>query len=345
MRNKFNIEIPFYQAAKRKKTGILCRTAAAFVLGAALSGCTCSSMGNKKMSKVNFSEMWLEKNIAVREKIQDVMQSYIDKTPKREFDDFDNDPQTATSNPVLQYYDQALERIANDIKATEVVPGKVVFWYLYNLGFVIKTPDVCFGVDIHHRHAEKLADFLDFAAITHNHDDHYNIPFMQKMTAQRKMVISNFFPNQGYTKFPFYTHKIKNVTVHCYEADHSPSLKNFTMPLEIICPTGDKEFVFFTSGDCYDHKFLKKTSKRIDLYAVHPRCTMVPVEAAKVLDPEVTFISHLQELGHEINRFRWQFTVGREEVENFKKINKKAYIPVWGEKFIWDGEKITGCQE
>lgn len=117
------------------------------------------------------------------------------------------------------------------------------------------------------------------------------------------------------------------------------------MPMEFVCPTGDKKFVFFTSGDCYSHEFLNRKSEKIDLYVLHPRCGMVPVKAAQQLNPELTLIGHLQELGHEINVWRWPFSVGRHELDEFKKINKKAYIPVWGEKFIWDGEKIIGCQK
>ena len=280
-----------------------------------------------------------------RSSMQDEMQNIIDHTPKAEFDKFDADPLEKTSNKVLQYYDYSLDRIVADIPQTIVKPGTVVIWYLYNMGFVIKTPEICFGVDIHHRRAEKLEKLLDFVAVTHNHQDHYSMPLMRKMNAAKKLVISNFFPNSGYTKHYEYTHKLPGVTIHCYEADHNKRLRKFTMPMEFVCKTGDKNFVFYTSGDCWSHEFLNKKSDRIDLYVLHPRCGMKPVNAAKKLDPELTFIGHLQEMGHEINHFRWQFSVGRVELENLKQINKKAYVPVWAEKFIWDGEKITGCQK
>jgi hypothetical protein len=71
---------------------------------------------------------------------------------------------------------------------------------------------------------------------------------------------------------------------------------------------------------------------------------MRAVLAAQKLEPEMTFIVHLQELGHEINKFRWEYLVGRCELSEFEKAGKNAYIPVWGEKFLWDGEKIFVCQ-
>ena len=297
------------------------------------------------MNGHDFTNMWFESDTAKREKLQDAMQSIIDKTPKSEFDLFDNNPESATDNPVLQYYDLALERIVKDIPETQVAPGNIIIWYLYNMGFVIKTPQVCFGVDIHHRHALKLEPFLDFIVTTHNHLDHYSMPLLGKMVENKKWIISNFFPYFGYTKAAEYTYEIKGVTIHCGEANHNNMLQKFTMPMEIVVPTGDRNFVFYTSGDCYDHKFLERKSEKIDLYAVHPRCGMTAANAAQKLEPELTFIVHLHELGHEINQFRWEFSVGRRELDDFKEINKKAYVPAWGEKFLWDGEKITGCQK
>ncbi|MBR7107201.1 MAG: MBL fold metallo-hydrolase [Lentisphaeria bacterium] len=295
-------------------------------------------------SGVDFSQMRTEKDTGKREKLQDQMQLIVDKTLKAEFETFDDDPDRKTNNPVLKYYDQTLDHLLIDIPATQVNPGTVVIWYLYNMGFVIKTPTACFGVDIHHRRAVKLAPLLDFIAVTHNHNDHYDIPLLRTINADGKFVISNFFPARGYTKATSATHTLNGITIHCGEADHNPTLRNFVMPMEFVCPTGDKNFVFFTSGDIFHHDYLKKQSETIHLYAVHPRCGMKPVEAAKKLNPDLTLIVHLLEMGHEYNRWRWPFQLGREEVANFRKDNLDAYVPVWGEKLLWDGKKINVCQ-
>lgn len=52
-------------------------------------------------SPAAFNRMWLERDTTVREAIQDAMQARIDTTPKKEFDDFDENPECATGNPVL----------------------------------------------------------------------------------------------------------------------------------------------------------------------------------------------------------------------------------------------------
>ena len=139
----------------------------------------------------DFSAMRTEKDTKKRENLQDRLQEIINKTLKAEFEAFDNDTGKKTSNPALKFYDQSIDRLLQDIPATTVAPGTVVIWYLYNMGFVIKTPDTCFGIDIHHRQAVKLEPLLDFIATTHNHNDHYNLPLLRAMTAKGKLVISN----------------------------------------------------------------------------------------------------------------------------------------------------------
>ena len=71
---------------------------------------------------------------------------------------------------------------------------------------------------------------------------------------------------------------------------------------------------------------------------------MKAIEAAKKLNAKKTLIVHLLEMGHEYNRWRWPFQLGRDEISVFQGNNMDAYVPVWGEKLLWDGEKINVCQ-
>ena len=298
-----------------------------------------------KNNTPDLTDLWLEQDTKKRMELQDYMQTLVDKTLKAEYMAFFENSSMPTNNKVLQYNDASLDRILKQLPAEKPAPGTVTIWYLYNMGFVIKTPTTCFGVDINHRHGEKLEPYLDFLVVTHNHNDHYTIPLMRAMTANQKMVISNFFPNAGYTKAASMTHKIKDITIHCGESDHNSRLKKFTMPMEIICPTGDRNFVFFTSGDTSNHSFLEKKSEKIDLYAVHPFNGMKAIEAAKKLDAKLTFIVHLLEMTHEYNKWRWKYADGRWQLDVFRENNRNAYLPVWGEKFIWDGTKILTTQK
>lgn len=290
-------------------------------------------------------KLWTEEEKGKRDLLLDHMQLLLDRTGKKEFDAFDNDPEKKTSNAVLKFYDLALERIQKDISSTQVKEGTIVFWYLYNMGFVIKSPKSCFGVDIHHRHGKKLADLLDFVLVTHNHQDHYSLPLLQEMTKKGKGVISNFFPNRFYTKEKNTSYDLSGIRIHCLEADHNAELKKFTMPAEIIVPAGDKKFVFFTSGDCASECFLEKKSEKIHLYAIHPLCIMNTEKAVKKLSPDLTFIVHLQELSHEIGVWRWSIDDGRKKMRELQQAHYPCYLPVWGEKFLWDGETISSQKD
>ena len=297
---------------------------------------------NGETMEKDFSLLW-KRTTGSEERLEllDAFQRIVDKTPKAEFDAFDDDAKLSTKNQVLDFYDKVLERILADIPATKLEPGTVAIWYLYNMGFIVKTEESCFGVDIHHRNAVKLEPLLDFILVTHNHNDHWSMPLLHAMGKAKKPIISNFHPNSYYTKASSFTHEIKGISIHCGEADHNSRLRKFTMPMEIVIPAGKSKFVMFTSGDCSDHKFLEKKSEAVDLYLVHPRCIMEASEAAKRLNARLTFIVHLQELGHEINVYRWPFSVGFDEMSKFKEIGYNAYMPIWGEKFLWR----NGCIE
>lgn len=281
---------------------------------------------------------------AERRALQDLFQSLINQIPTAEFEAFNTDLTAVTENVLLKYYDSVLDRLLSDVPATAVAPGEVAIWYLYNHGWIIKTAESCFGIDIHHRRAAELAEILDFVAVTHNHGDHYNMELLKTIGRAGKMVISNFFPNPGYTKAVSFTHQIKDITIHCGEADHNTLLRRFTMPMEIVCAGKDQDFVFFTSGDCYSSDFLESRTGRINLYCIHPKCGMLPVDAAKKLQPEMTFVVHLHEMGHEIGKWRWSVEDGRSVVAALAEENFAAYIPTWGEKFFWDGKELHLAQ-
>ena len=279
-----------------------------------------------------------------RQKLQDLQQSLIDQTSSAEFEAFNSDRSAVSGNLLLNFYDSVLDRILSDVPATVLNPGEVAVWYIYNHGWIIKTSQSCFGIDVHHRRADELAEILDFVAVTHNHNDHYNMELLRSVGRAGKLVISNFFPNPGYTKEVSFTHRIKDITIHCGEADHNTILHHFTMPMEIVCAGEQQDFVFFTSGDCYSSDFLERRSSKINLYAIHPRCGMLPVDAAKKLQPEMTFVVHLQEMGHDIGRWRWTMDDGRLVIDALAKENFNAYLPAWGEKFFWDGKKLHLAQ-
>ena len=51
---------------------------------------------------------------------------------------------------------------------------------------------------------------------------------------------------------------------------------------------------------------------------VHPRVGLKVPEAQKILHPKLTLISHLHELHHPYNKWRWPYSVGFEEIDKGK---------------------------
>ena len=101
--------------------------------------------------------------------------------------------------PVLERLEAAFDKIFREAQDTVVTDiNRPTIWYVYNMGLVIKTPKTLFSIDLHHRRAEEFAPFLNFALITHNHNDHYTERFKVAMDrGQHKPVVNNFFDNYG----------------------------------------------------------------------------------------------------------------------------------------------------
>lgn len=91
------------------------------------------------IADVNLQALWRTGDPAERVRLQDTIQRYSDQTTHTEFMTFDADTSVKTKNPLLLFYDAALERILRQIPEEKPAPGTVTIWYLYNMGFVLKT--------------------------------------------------------------------------------------------------------------------------------------------------------------------------------------------------------------
>lgn len=205
------------------------------------------------------------------------------------------------------------------------------------MGIIVKTDTHCFGIDIHHRLAEKLVPYLEFVCVTHNHIDHSTVLFLKAMNDAGKIVYSNFFSSYGgYFKGTQQEIQYGNLTIQMYESDHNEHLRNFVMPFEIVCGKERESCVLFHSGDTCDANQLHPQSKRIDFHIVHPYVGLNVTEAAvKTVQAEVTLIGHLQEMYHPFNQFRWSYQQGYKAAERIRAVGKKSYVPMWGEKITW----------
>ena len=239
--------------------------------------------------------------------------------------------------PALQRYEDAFDKVLAEVERTQVVDRPAV-WFVYNMGFVVKTAKSLFAVDLHHRRAELLAPKLDFALITHNHGDHYTDLFYNAMNnGERKTVVSNFKDNYGAHRFAGrvggYTRAVKtfdfgDVKVRTTLTDHNAYLIDFTTAFEITI--GD--FVIYHSGDCANAAKLKPECPNPDLWMFHPRCGMKPVDGARAVNPKLAVVAHLNELGHAKNRWRWTWEDGERARQELSDAGFNAVVPLWGDR-------------
>ena len=246
-------------------------------------------------------------------------------------------------SPALWWYDDAFRKILYEMLYTPVADGHPVLWFAYNMGYVIKTSTALFTIDLHHRLSTQLVQYIVFAGITHNHDDHYTIPFADAVNGAGKPLLTNFFSNSGYlnekgqsgySKEAQRTMKIGDVIVKTFESDHNCKLRRFVQPIEIHCGTEKNRRVILTCGDTCDAKQLDVCAKRPDCYIVHPYVGLDVGEAARILQPKMTLISHLQEFHHPIHAARWTWRQGYEAAQKCWEAGSSAVVPTWGEKIV-----------
>ncbi|MBQ9338575.1 MAG: hypothetical protein IJS14_14890 [Lentisphaeria bacterium] len=233
--------------------------------------------------------------------------------------------------PILRFYEAAFDKILREMKTVRPGPDSVVLWHVYNMGYIVKTADSCFAIDLHHRRSRELADQLDFLLVTHNHGDHHTLDFLNhyRDTVARP-IISNFHPAPGYTAEDT-TLTIGPVTIHTRRTHHNQKLPYFVLTFEVELSLNGRKFVLYHSGDSCDPKQFRPHNPRPDVYIVHPRVGLKVSEAQAVLHPKLTLISHLHEMHHKNDQWRWPFSVGLDEIAAGKENGYHCAMPMWGE--------------
>ncbi len=240
------------------------------------------------------------------------------------------------SEDILCCYDAAFGRVLEGVKNEKPSGGEVHIYLLYNMGYVVKTPSGCFGVDIFHRRAAELEPYLDFICITHIHQDHKSEALIEAMMSAGKPVVQNFLdtPGYGYTSKTAKDYVIGGFKIHSFITSHNnDAQKNVPVTVFRIDCGG---FTLMHSGDSNFTASQYGAVSEVDVYI--PR--YAPNELTennvigKVLMPEHVLLSHILELSHtDPDSSRWTLQQGLARASLLDCAN--SYIPFWGERLIW----------
>lgn len=315
-------------------------------LSATLVLLACSSVGPSSPEKEIESMVNTLWETSCREVTRDrlwamnVLQSHMDSLSNDSFEAYvsETDPSVRRQmekGTVLWYCQAALEKLVREIPGTKVEEGSVVMWLLYNMGYVVKTPSHCFAIDIKHPEAERLVPFLDFLMITHDHDDHYTDALNKAMIAAGKPVYSNFdSPDYPLTNI----REIREVDLGDIRSttemtDHSKKYpEGFVATYLVDCgaDTGHTS-IYFVGDSCSAGQL--NPSGPVDIFVPHLQVGLkIDVAAAKI-QPECVLVSHLLELGHRVDRYRWTYWLGLDVAHQIHRPG--CFVPVWGEKFVY----------
>lgn len=235
----------------------------------------------------------------------------------------------------LEKLERAFENAVTEARAAKigVVPG---VWSIYNMGYLVKTRESLFAIDLVHRRGLELARELDFLLVTHNHGDHCDQRLYRDLNRAHRTVVSNFLDNYGacdrrQNRVGGYTRaekvfRFKDVEVRTSLVDHNRYLIDYTTAFEIR--VGD--WTMYHTGDCGRDGKLRTVWGPPDLWTFFPGCGVNVKKAVERVRPKKLVFGHLWELGH---------TTGRLTTPLIRAAHKKAvsagrtpHVALWGER-------------
>jgi len=290
-------------------------------------------------------------NRGERRKRMAVIQSACDKLEPETYAEYveswESSPKTADAleekHPALYYLRKATAHAFEDIRKTKVKEG-IAIWHIYNMGYVFKTGEKCFGIDVHARDAEKLADDLDFLLITHEHTDHWTRGLLEAMIAKGKPVITRWFEGSTIVNEPKEL-AFGRTKVRIEIGDHHPHSTNNMLMFEVDCGPKSGGFNIYHSGDGFNLQKMKPR-KPVDVFIPHVSVGLNIEKTITKLDPDLTCLSHVLELGHSPlppHAWRWSFDYAFSTVKNLPE--NRACVPTWGEKWKAEGRSRKAIEQ
>ena len=251
-------------------------------------------------------------------------------------------------NAIMSCYRYAYDVVLSEIKTTKVEEGSAVIWMLYNMGFIIKTPSVCLGVDINHYYAEQFAPYLDLLLVSHADSDHRDDDLMTAMCDMGKPVLSNFWQKSStYMSTTPREYSVNGLKIYTSITDHDAEKRNYTTCHFVEFGENAGNFTFMHVGDSnfQTAQYKEMTGRTPNLlvlrYGAAAEKNILGTGSGQV-QPDYIFLSHLIELRHYVEKSPGRASILNAWKNNQNNLSGKAHLPFWGERFIWkDGDLKT----
>lgn len=232
--------------------------------------------------------------------------------------------QIEAEKPVLYYLRKSMDSVLREVKTIRVTRG-VVLWKCYNMGYIVKTKDACFGIDINQPGSTQLADVLDFLIVSHGHDDHYNLPLLEAMTRLGKPVYTPFYKKGTLidTTRTFRTGEVQARFTMNMQAE-TPVIVS-----QIDCGPSANHFTIYHIGDA---RLLERLTpdRPVNLLVLHIQNALDVFAAVKKIQPRLTVYDHVMELGHAVGAYRWSYDYTYNKIKDHAANN--SWVLTWGER-------------
>lgn len=230
---------------------------------------------------------------------------------------------------------KAFDKVKKEVRTTKVKEGTVAVWLLYNMGYIVKTPTTTFAIDLYSKHADELLDMIDFVMITHAHGDHKTQNVAEGMTKRNKPIFASFdIKDANVTKITDGgIIEMGDITIRTTIGDHNKKWHLDVTSYEIDCGPKTNNTVIYHTGDSHNYTQLNP-QKQVDIFIPHMAVGLKIQKAIEKFHPHHVFLSHLQELGHPIEKWRWTFHDALKLKSTLT--HDHVWIPCWGEKVIYN---------
>jgi len=249
------------------------------------------------------------------------------------------------------------QKALDNIKATEVKTGAVV-WNLYNMAYIVKTPDITVGFDLirlpvclqkggsqkYEDQALEAVELCDILFISHRHGDHADAFVAAEFLSRGKPVFApvSIFDHYAFneTEHGDIQHPerdglahIVNVgsvglTVRNYPGHQNDLENNYTF---VTFPSG---ITVGHSGDqCNgdDFSWIANVHTQVDVdILISNNWTENPIAVVNGIKPTAVLPSHVNEMAHSIEtRISYEYSY-----EHWDNVNAEMINLLWGESYI-----------